>query len=264
MESSTFLLLGAGLIAGILSGLLGIGGGIVLVPALLFILAGYVPPELLMKVALATSLATIPFTSAFATLQQHKAGNSNFGKVKQLVGGVAVGGVLGGITASMMPGTVLKAVFCLFALYVGTQMFLNKQPKFKLSFNPRSAAGAGVVTGAMSSWVGIGGGNILVPFLNSTGEDMKKAAGITSPVAVVVAIFASAGYAIAASQMSMHVAGVYGFVHFAAFALIVATSLIGVFFGVRLAGKVSALTLKRVFAVLLLATGTKILFGLLV
>lgn len=263
MSLATLLMMAVGLSAGVLSGLLGIGGGIVLVPALFFVLSASLPVELVMKVALATSLATIPFTSAFAAWQQYKVGNSDYAKVKQLAPGVAVGAIFGGISATLVSSTLLKAVFCIFALYVGTQMLIGAQPRLKVTFNRSSAMFAGLITGAMSSWVGIGGGNILVPFLTSTGESIKKAAGITSPIGVVVALFATLGFAASALKQPINLPGLLGFVHVGGFFAIVSTSLIGVFFGVRLAEKVPAAVLKKIFAVLLLGTGLKLGWSLL-
>ena len=263
MSEASLLLMAVGLCAGVLSGLLGIGGGIILVPALFFVLSASLPVEMVMKVALATSLATIPFTSAFASWQQYKAGNSDYVKVKQLAVGVAVGGIVGGVSAAMVSSTLLKAIFCIFALYVGMQMLIGAQPRLKVTFNRTSAMMAGLITGAMSSWVGIGGGNILVPFLSSTGETIKKAAGITSPIGVVVAIFASLGFAASAVNNPTNLPGLLGFVHVAGFFAIVSTSLVGVFFGVKLSDKVPAAVLKKIFAVLLLGTGLKLSWSLL-
>ena len=142
-----------GLIAGVLSGLLGIGGGLVLVPSLL-VLQSTVGSEAT-AVAVATSLAVIVFTGAWSGYQQHALGNVDFSKVMKLSGGVAVGAVLGGFTAALMPGLVLKVVFCIFAVYVASLMLFEVQPKMEIPFTTRSATGAGLATGALSSWVGI-------------------------------------------------------------------------------------------------------------
>lgn len=262
MSTTLLLLASAGLFAGFLAGLFGIGGGIILVPALGFILFSSVPPEHLMRVCLATSLATIVFSSTFAAWQQHRAGNCDWSKVRQLSVGVAIGATLGGLIAANMPELVLRTLFATFATYVGVQMWFAFQPKIPVTFNSRSALVAGSITGAMSSWVGIGGGNILVPYLLSTGVGIKKAAGITSPVGVVVALFATLGYAISASNNPPQVPGAIGFVVGSAFLTIVSTSFLGIFLGLRLSNVLPGHQIKRAFAVLLLLTGIRYWIGI--
>ncbi len=254
------LLVIAGLTAGILSGLLGIGGGLVLVPSLLMLSSELGADAA--KVALATSLATIPFTGGWAAFQQSRLGNVDFGKVKKLSAGVAVGAVLGSCSAALVPDVALKVVFVVFAAYVGVQMLLNLQPRFPVAFSTRSATIAGAVTGALSSWVGIGGGTIVVPFLASTGEDMKRAVGISSAVGVVVAVFASLGYALSAWRLGTSFPGRWGYVHLGAFASIVPASMLGAYIGVRLGVFVSAPLLKKIFAVLLLGSAAKLLMSI--
>lgn len=212
------------------------------------------------KVALATSLATIPFTGSWAAFQQARLGNVDFGKVKKLSFGVAFGAIAGSCTATLVPDIALKVTFVAFAVYVGFQMLMDAQPRIPVAFSARSAAVAGLVTGALSSWVGIGGGTVVVPFLTSTGEPVKKAVGISSAVGVVVAAFASMGYAFGAWRLGEGaVPGRLGYVHIAAFASIVPASLIGAYVGVRLGSRVSAPRLKKIFAVALLASAAKLL-----
>jgi uncharacterized membrane protein YfcA len=260
LRATMVLMMLIGLVAGVLSGLLGIGGGLVLVPGLLVLqsLSGSDATA----VALATSLATIAFTGSWSAYQQHRLGNVDIDKVKKLSAGVAVGAVLGGYTAALMPGTVLKIVFCVFAFYVAGQMWLGAQPRMDIEFNTRSAAGAGLATGALSSWVGIGGGTIVVPFLTSTGEPVKKAIGISSAVGVPVAVFASLGFAWSAWRSGVSVPGRWGFVDLTALVGIVPASLLGSYGGVRLGNRVRAPVLKKIFAVILSLSAAKILFSL--
>lgn len=249
-----------GLIAGVLSGLLGIGGGLVLVPSLLFLL--HTAGDEATAVALATSLASIVFTGAWSAYQQHRLGNVDFDKVMKLSVGVAIGAVAGGFTAPLIPGTTLKVIFCVFALYVAAQMLLALQPRFNLQFTARSALGAGVITGALSSWVGIGGGTIVVPFLTSTGESVKKAIAISSAVGVSVAVFASLGFAWSAWHTGVSVPGRWGFIDLQALSGIVPASLVGSYLGVRLGKRIQAPVLKKIFAVVLLLSVAKILTSL--
>ncbi len=183
-------------------------------------------------------------------------------KVKQLAFGVVVGALVGGVGAPYVSASLLKGLFALFAAYVGLQMLAGRQPKIKAEFNAKSAAAAGAATGALSSWVGIGGGALIVPFLLGIGAPVKQATGISSAIGVPVALAASLGYAWSAPAQGVDLPGQLGFVHLAA-ACIVSTSLIGVFLGVKWAQKVPALALKRFFALTLLAAGAKMLVSLI-
>jgi uncharacterized protein len=249
-----------GLIAGVLSGLLGIGGGLVLVPSLLFL--QFAAGTEATAVALATSLASIAFTGAWSAYQQHRLGNIDFSKVKKISTGVAVGAVAGGFTAPLVPGMVLKLIFCVFAIYVSMQMLLSLQTRLNIQFSTRSAVGAGLVTGALSSWVGIGGGTIVVPFLTSTGEPIKKAIAISSAVGVAVAVFASLGFAWNAWSLQVSAPGRLGFINVHALMGIVPASLLGSSLGIRLGTRLKAPLLKKIFAVVLLLGVTKILSSL--
>lgn len=257
------IFMAVGLFAGVLSGMLGIGGGQVLVPCLLAVLAGSVPEAYLMKTVLATSLATIPFTGGWAAYQQSRAGNVDMSKVKKLALGVMVGALAGGVAAPYVPAPFLKGLFAAFAFYVGVQMIIGKQPKFNAEFSPKNGAIAGAATGALSSWVGIGGGAVVVPFLLAVGEQVKKATGISSAVGVVVAAAATAGYAWTAHAQGIHLPSQWGFVHIPALLAIVSASFFGVIAGVRLADKVNGLLLKRLFAITLLGAGARMAWSLL-
>jgi uncharacterized membrane protein YfcA len=257
------IFMAVGLFAGVLSGMLGIGGGQVLVPCLLAVLAGTIPEPFLMKTVLATSLATIPFTGGWAAYQQSRDGNVDFAIVRKLALGVVAGALAGGLAAPYVPAPFLKGLFAVFALYVGVQMIVGRQPKFNADFNGRNGAIAGAATGALSSWVGIGGGAVIVPFLLAVGQPVKKATGVSSAVGVVVAAAATAGYAWSAHAQGVHLPGQWGFVHVSALLTIVSASFFGVLAGVKMAKRVNALLLKRLFALTLLAAGLKMIWSLL-
>lgn len=260
MEYAIFI--GLGVVAGVLSGMIGIGGGVVLVPALSVVLAAVVPPEHLLKTAIATSLASIIFTGAWAAWRQWRAGMMDVQKVAWLSGGTAAGSLFGGLLAPHVPADVLRGLFGVFALYVGLQMLLGLQPRFKIEFNRKTGIAAGVATGAASSWIGIGGGSFIVPFLNSVGESHVKIAGTSSGVSVVVAFFATAGYALTAHLQGVELAHQIGYVNIPALLGIVVGSLAGVLVGIRVARWSSAAAVKRVFAVILLVEGGRFLLGL--
>jgi uncharacterized membrane protein YfcA len=142
-------------------------------------------------------------------------------------------------------------------------MIVGRQPKFNADFNGRNGAIAGAATGSLSSWVGIGGGAVIVPFLLAVGQPVKKATGVSSAVGVVVAAAATAGYAWSAHAQGVHLPGQWGFVHVSAFLAIVSASFFGVLAGVKMAKRVNAILLKRLFALTLLAAGLKMIWSLL-
>lgn len=253
---------GIGVVAGILSALLGIGGGQVLVPCLLAALGTSLSGDMLMKTVLATSLATIPFTGGWTAYQQSRAGNVDTAKVGRLALGVVAGALLGGFAAPWVPGDVLKAIFCVFAFYVSLQMLAGRHPRFESGWSSRSATIAGAATGALSSWVGIGGGAVVVPYLLAVGEPVARATGISSAVGVVVAASATLGYAWSALAQSVSLPHQLGFVHLPAAAGVVGGSFFGVLIGMRLARAVPTLWVKRLFAVTLLAAGVKMALSL--
>lgn len=251
-----------GLFAGLLAGLIGLGGGVVLVPALAVIFAYQLPAFAIMKTALATSLASIIFTSAWAAWKQYRAGMIDLQKVKILAPSSAAGSLLGGLTAPYVPGDSLKAIFCIFALYVGSQMLSSGNLRFNLRFTTRSGVLAGGFSGAASSWVGIGGGSFIIPYLNSVREPHEKIVGTTSAVSVVLAIFATVGYALGAYAQHADLPNQIGYINLPALAGIVSGSAFGVPIGLYLAKRTSAIAIKRIFAIILLVECVRLALSL--
>lgn len=255
-------LLVIGLATGVLSGLLGVGGGLVLVPALLFLLHGLVPDSVLMKSALATSLAVIVFSGSWAAWLQAKAGNFDARMAALLSGGAAVGALIGSMLTAFAPETFLKVFFIVFVIYVAAQMLWPKMPKFGFAFTPKTATVAGFVVGTISSLVGVAGGTLLVPYLTMCNVDMKKAIGVATAVGVSLAAAASVGYYLSARSAGVDIAGSLGYVKLDVLAALVATCMAGSIVGVSLNKRVNAAMLKKIFAVLLLGTAIKMIASL--
>jgi uncharacterized membrane protein YfcA len=256
---------GVGVIAGVLAGLLGIGGGLVIVPMLVFTLTWQgAPNEHIMHLALGASMASIIFTSVSSFWAHHKRGAVHWDIVRRIVPGILVGTFLGTFIASRMSTNFLKVFFVLFLYYVASQMLLNKKPKPARQLPGQiGMSGAGAVIGVVSSLVGIGGGTLSVPFMMWCNIAVHEAIGTSAAIGFPIAVAGTVGYIINGLKVSGLPAYSLGFVYLPALAGIVASSVLTAPLGVRLAHSLPVPKLKRVFAVLLFAVGTRMLWGLL-
>jgi uncharacterized membrane protein YfcA len=203
-------------------------------------------------------LFIIGFTGSWSSWQQHQRECIDWRKAGWISLGIVLAAVLGGASAAWIPGNWLKAGFTAFAMYVGLQMFFGWQPRLKVSFTPQTATSAGLITGLLSSWVGIGGGSITVPFLASTGEAIPRAIGTSTAVGVVISVFASLGYAFSAWKLNINDPLRWGFVHLPSAISAIPTSFLGSYIGIQIAKHINALMLKRLFSLLLIGSAVKI------
>ncbi|TNJ44412.1 sulfite exporter TauE/SafE family protein [Phaeobacter sp. B1627] len=181
----------AGVIGGILAGLLGVGGGIVIVPALYFALSlTGMDPALTMQVAVGTSLATIVFTSMSSGYGHYKKGAIDTGLLRLWAPSILIGVVIGGILGGLVSGNVLLVVFATVAMAVALDMILRKpndapEPR---SFSKPVWAGLGVFAGGVSAMMGIGGGTVCVPTLSFLGYDIRKAVGTSAAIGFIIGL----------------------------------------------------------------------------
>lgn len=258
----TFIVLGA--IAGILAGLLGIGGGLVIVPILVFSFGpmGF-PQEHIMHLALGTSMASIIFTSISSMRAHNKRGAVLWPIFKSITPGIIVGTFIGTCIASIMNTTLLKGIFVVFLYYVASQMLLNIKPKPTRKI-PGTAGmfGSGSIIGAVSSLVGIGGGTLCVPFMTFCNIEMHAAVGTAAAIGLPIALAGTAGYV----WNGIGVAGVpdwsIGYVYLPALIGIVAASMFTAPYGVKLSHSLPVSKLKKIFAVLLLVVATRMLISM--
>ncbi|MGY0505640.1 sulfite exporter TauE/SafE family protein [Luteimonas sp. e5] len=248
-----FLVLGAA--AGVLAGLLGVGGGLVLVAALAWLLPGQgVPVEAAMHAALATSLASIVFTAASSAFAHARRGSVLWPTWGWLVPGLLLGGWWGSALAVQVDGRWLRWGVALYCVLAAAQMLLAK-PRRDLGTTraPRgpamSAAGGGI--GLVSALVGIGGGSMTVPLLTWLGVAPVRAVATSSACGVVIGLITALGYALHAPAGALPDAG-WGYVHVPAALAVAAASILCAPLGVRLAHALSGVALKRVFALFLL------------
>ena len=264
--ATTFLIYAAvGAVAGVLAGLLGIGGGLVIVPMLVFCFTlQKVDPGLIMHLALGTSLASIIFTSTSSFRAHHKRGAVRWDVVKRITPGILLGTFLGSCLASRLHTTILKGIFVVFLYYVATQMIVGKKPPASRQL-PGVAGifGAGNVIGAFSSLVGIGGGTLSVPFLTWCNIPVHHAIGTSSAIGLPIALAGAFGYVVNGLGASGLPSTALGYVHGAALFGIICFSVLTAPLGAKLAHSLPVDKLKRVFAILLYVVATRMFWGVI-
>lgn len=252
-----------GSIAGLLAGLLGIGGGLVIVPMLTFsFVAQGLPHDHILHLALGTSLASIMFTSVSSLRAHHRRGAVIWPVVLRITPGILVGTFFGTWVASQLSTNFLKIFFSVFLIYVATQMLLDIKPKASREI-PGSAGmfGTGGTIGIFSSLVGIGGGTLSVPFLVWHNTPMHQAIGTSAAIGLPIAVAGAAGYIVNGLSAAGLPAGSIGFIHLTALFGIVAASVFTAPVGARLAHSLPVDKLKKIFAVLLYAVGLRMFIG---
>lgn len=264
MLSFIALYLEAGALAGILAGLMGIGGGLVIVPLLVFCFSlQQIDPQHIMHLALGTSLASIIFTSVSSFLAHHRRRAVHWDIVRQIAPGIVIGTFIGAYIASVLSTGLLKGIFGVFLYYVALQFLLEKQPPASRKL-PGAAGlfGAGNVIGIVSSLLGIGGGTLSVPFMMWCNIRVHHAIGTAAAIGFPIAAAGTAGYVLTGMQADNLPVLSFGYVYLPALLGIVSASILTAPLGARLAHWLPVSGLKRIFALLLLVVGTKMLAGL--
>lgn len=255
-----------GVLAGLLAGLLGVGGGLVLVAALALLLpAQGVPAAIAMQAALATSLASVIVTAAASAQAHARRGAVLWRSVAWLLPGLLLGAWLGGRFATGLDGAVLRVFVIGYCVLAALQLLLDLPRGRRATAVDAQAEGpwltaVGMLIGAVSALVGIGGGSMTVPVLVWRGVVPVKAVATSSACGVVIGLSAAASYATAPGASGMP-AGSFGYVFVPAAIGIVLTSLPMAPVGARLAHRIDGLLLKRIFAAFLLAMATLLAFG---
>lgn len=253
-----------GSVAGVLAGLLGVGGGLVIVPMLNFAFAYQdFSPHVIQHMALGTSLGTIIFTSISSFRAHHKRGAVNWSIVKSITPGILTGTFFGAWVAAQLSTGFLKGFFAVFLLYVGTQMLLDIKPKGGRQ-TPGTAGmfGVGNVIGLVSALVGIGGGTLSVPFMVWCNLTMHNAVGTSSAIGLPIAVAGALGYLVQGWSVPDLPGPHLGYLYIPALVGIAAVSMFTAPFGARLAHSLPVPKLKKVFAVLLYAMAAKMIWGL--
>lgn len=252
-----------GLFAGVLAGLLGVGGGIVVVPVL-YLLFSYlgIDPEVRMHVAVGTSLATIIPTSIRSVRSHARRDAFDRDIFRSFAPSMFVGALAGTVIATGVNFAVLTGTFGAIALLVSLQMGLGN-PTWRLAARLPGrvgAAGLGSLIGGLSAMMGIGGGTLSVPTLTLFGVPIHRAVGTASGFGVVISLPAAIGFAWGGFGEAGLPPGSLGYVNLLGLALIVPTTLLSVPLGVRLAHALDPRGLRRAFAVFLGLTAARMLW----
>ncbi len=259
-----YLLLGA--IVGFFAGLLGIGGGLMIVPVLTFIFtAQNFPPDRILHLALGTTMATIIFTSASSLRTHHSHGAVNWTIVKNITPGIIIGTLGGATLAGTLSSQLLNIIFVLFIFYAATQMLL----KVNLSSNRQLPGKIGMFAtgsciGLVSSLVAIGGGLLTVPFLSFCNVKLHHAIGTAAAVGFPIAIAGAIGYIFNGMAQQPQLLPDYslGYVYLPALGWLILASMLTAPLGARVTHSTQTTTLKKIFVILLYLLAIKMLINL--
>jgi uncharacterized membrane protein YfcA len=252
-----------GTCAGVMSGLFGIGGGIIVIPALsaLYLRQTIIPHEQIMQMAVGTSLAIMIATSSSALFAHHKRKSVDWSLVKLMLPGLMVGAILGALMASFISSEFLQILFGIFLLLIGFRMVWNKK-----TIELHHAVSTWVIRitslfiGGLSSLLGVGGGILLVPFFLRCKLDMHQVAGTSIACGLAIGIVATSSFMLTGFFAARPVPGSTGYIYWPAFFGVAVASVLFAPLGAFLAHKLPANFLKRMLGVFLLLTACDMLW----
>lgn len=257
-------LLVTGAIAGILAGLLGVGGGIVIVPVLflLFPLLG-VDPLVVMHLAVGTSLATIIPTSIISARSHHKRGGVDVALLKSWGPTIFIGVLIGGAFAAVVKGEVLTIIFAFIITFVAIKMIRRKEGVTLGDHLPTNYLRYvyGLIIGGFSVIMGIGGGTFSVTILTAYGYPIRRAVGTASAIGLIIALPGSITFILSGLGNPALPAGSLGYANLAGFALIVPTTMLMAPVGAKIAHTINPSILTKVFALFLLVTALRMFYS---
>lgn len=257
-------LLASGAVAGMFAGLLGIGGGIIIVPVLAMVFTSQgISIDVLMHVSIGTSLATIVITSlsSIRAHQKHKA--IDWTVVRVITIGLFIGGLIGAAIAKLIPGEDLKLIFSIFMFLIAAQMYFGNTTKPHRTLpNKPGMILAGTSIGTIASLMGVGGGSMSVPFFTWCNMSIRNAVATSSAVGFPIAVAGTIGFVVTGwSAVDRPVMSI-GYVNLPALLSIVVASVLSAPLGAWIAHRISPIILKRIFAGFLLILGIRMLMTL--
>ncbi|EGT83032.1 hypothetical protein BFQ30_06260 [Haemophilus quentini] len=256
MLSFILLCLLVGAVAGFFAGLFGIGGGLLIVPVLVYLLPMVgVPESLLMSTALGTSFATIVITGFSSAQRHHKLGNVVWSAVKILAPSIMVSVFICGFFIGKLDRDISSKLFACLVVYLAVKMVLSIRPKTNKTVKPlttQSSIIGGILIGMASSAAGIGGGGFIVPFLNSRGIDMKKAIGSSAFCGMLLGTSGMFSFMLSGWGNAAMPEYSLGYIYFPAVLCITASSFFTSKLGATATSKLPVPTLKKGFALLLI------------
>lgn len=249
----------AGAAVGFLAGLLGIGGGMTLVPILAALFsAQHFAPDYVVHMALATGMASIVFTSIASVREHWKLGGVDFGIVKRMAPGAVVGSLLATGASAWIPQRQLALSFAVIVFLGATQMLLNRKPKASRSLpGPGPLFMVGTAIGAISGLVSAGGAFLSIPFMLWCGVPMHKTIGTAAMIGLPLALVGAIGYVLSGMGIPNLPSDTIGFISLTALIGLICGSVVTAPYGARLAHRLPVLTLKRIFACLLYLLAAK-------
>lgn len=248
-----------GIFAGTMSGLLGIGGGIVVVPAFaaMFFHFGLVPETLFMKMAIGTSLAIMIVTLTASVFAHHKRRAINWPLVKKIFPFLMLGVMVGAVFVRFLPSNFLSRFFSLFLFVIGCQLLLKKSNKEAIEMIPKQISYAYIwlfsfIIGILSSLLGAGGGTMWVPFFLWKSLPMREAVGTSVACGIIAAIIATGSFIISGIFVEQTLPWSTSYIYWPAFFGVSAMSVMFAPLGAMLANKLPSETLRRIFAVFMI------------
>lgn len=255
------ILISMGALAGITAGLLGIGGGIIIVPVLVMVFQHQeVDASVLMHVAIGTSLATIVITSLSSIRAHQKHGAIDWAVFRTITPGILVGALLGSVIADAINGELLRNLFIGFMFIVAVQMSRGMATKAHRTLPAKTGMlGTGVLIGIVSAIMGIGGGALSVPFLTWCNVQVRKAVATSASIGLPIAVAGTLGFIVNGWDSAARPEWSIGYVNIPAFLGIIVASVLSAPLGAKLAHKIPPLMLKRIFAVFLVVVGIRMI-----
>ena len=261
IEWLAYLAIGA--VVGFAAGLLGIGGGIVLVPLLVWVFSAHgLPAEHVLHLALGTALAAMVFTSISSMRAHHAHGAVDWKIARAMSPGMLAGSFVAALIAGLIPTRPLAVGFTVLVFYAATQILLDLKPPGSREL-PDSLGlfGAGAVIGAVSSLLAAGGAFMTIPFLAWCKVPLRRAIGTAAANGLPIAIAGTAGYVFQGLRTSGLPSPSVGYVYLPALAFVVATSMLAAPLGAKLAHSLPVKRLRTLFALLLYFFAVRMLVG---
>jgi uncharacterized membrane protein YfcA len=259
---SIYLVVGA--LAGVMAGLFGIGGGVIVIPALtaIFVHLAF-PDKYIMQMAVGTSLAIMITTSMSALYAHHKKKSVRWGMFRLMLPGLLIGAIIGVIVTNVVPSYFLQALFALFLFTMGIQLGFNHESKQnERVIDVFSVRIVSVCIGALSSLLGVGGGTLLVPFLLRCKMEMPEASGTSVACGLSIGIMATASFMTVGLFTPLPIPWSTGFIYWPAFLGIAFASTLFAPVGAMLAHTLPTRFLKRIFGLFLLLMSCDMLWSL--
>lgn len=259
MEFGPYLVVGV--IAGVVAGLFGVGGGLLIVPVLVMVFSAHgMSSTVITHLAIGTSLAAIVPTSIASMVAHHRHGAVEWPAFIRLTPGLVIGALIGSVIAGLLPSATLKRIFGVFELAVAAQIAFGHNPAPHRKLPGSLGMGmAGIVIGIVSAIIGIGGGTLTVPFLVWCNVALKRAIATSAACGLPIAIAGATGFMLAGHDASALPPAAFGYVYGPALAGVAVASVLAAPFGARLAHRLPVHLLRRFFAGFLALLGVRML-----